>query len=202
MRLYYSPELEPRVAVAVARYLEAPVAFVRAGPRRLDAPEVPGTVHPDTLPPALVEEHRTLWDTDAIACRLSDVARSDFWPTGALAPELQMWLSWGKYFTQAARTFYLEFVVKPEAGADSMDEPALETATCDFHRLAAVLDEVLAGRTWLLDNRLTYADFRVATALPFAAAARLPVRGYPHILKWHERLCRLSAWSNPFEGFA
>jgi hypothetical protein len=33
MKLYYSPNLNPRVAVATARYLAAPLEFVRASPR-------------------------------------------------------------------------------------------------------------------------------------------------------------------------
>jgi hypothetical protein len=33
MKLFYSHNLNPRVAVAVARYLHSPVEFVRASPR-------------------------------------------------------------------------------------------------------------------------------------------------------------------------
>jgi glutathione S-transferase len=202
MRLYYARDLDPRVAVAVARYLEAPVAFVGVSQHDPRSERALRAINPSTLLlPVLVEEHRTLSETDAIACRLSCLAKSDFWPTGDLAAELQRWLSWStRHFTRAASTFYFEFVIKPARGNDSVDDDAIAAAAGDFHRFACVLDEVLASRRWLVDNRLTYADFRVATALPFAASARLPVRGYPHILRWHERLCRLSAWSKPFEG--
>jgi glutathione S-transferase len=33
MKLYYSHNLNPRVAVAVARYLQSPLEYVRASPR-------------------------------------------------------------------------------------------------------------------------------------------------------------------------
>jgi hypothetical protein len=33
-----------------------------------------------------------------------------------------------------------------------------------------------------------------------AVARHLPVEGYPRILAWHERLRRIAAWENPFEG--
>ena len=36
MKLYYSENLNPRVAVAVARHLESPVEFISASPRRPD----------------------------------------------------------------------------------------------------------------------------------------------------------------------
>ncbi|WP_279512687.1 glutathione S-transferase family protein [Luteimonas aestuarii] len=80
------------------------------------------------------------------------------------------------------------------------DAQALERAGQEFHAFAAVLDETLAGRTWLVGDRLSYADFRVASVLPFAAEARLPLDGYRHIEDWHARLMDLDAWRSPFEG--
>jgi glutathione S-transferase len=150
-----------------------------------------------------VEDDRTLWETDAIACRLSSITKSDFWPTDDRAPELQMWISWSTHhFTRAASAFYWEYVVKPTFGDVSVDTRALEEATSEFHRFATVLEDVLSNRTWLVHNQPSYADFRVATALPFADASKLPVRAYPRVMAWHERLCRYPAWSNPFEGLA
>ena len=79
--------------------------------------------------PVLVEGDRTLWETDAIACRLSSIAKSDLWPTDERAPELQMWISWGTHhFTRAASTFYWEFVIKPIIGDTSVDTRALDEA--------------------------------------------------------------------------
>jgi glutathione S-transferase len=150
-----------------------------------------------------VEDDRTLWETDAIACRLSSITKSDFWPTDDRAPELQMWISWSTHhFTRAASAFYWEYVVKPTFGDVSVDTRALEEATSEFHRFATVLEDVLSNRTWLVHNQPSYADFRVATALRFAYASKLPVRAYPRVMAWHERLCRYPAWSNPFEGLA
>jgi glutathione S-transferase len=203
MKLFYSHNLNPRVAVAVARYLHSPVEFIRASPRHPENERAFRAINPNTLVPVLVEDDRTLWETDAIACRLSGLAKSDFWPTDDRVPELQMWISWGTHhFTKAASAFYWEFVIKPVIGDPSVDIRALDEATDEFHRFAAVLEDVLSNRTWLVGNRLSYADFRVATALPFADAAKLPIGRYPHVIAWHERLCRHSAWSNPFAGLA
>ena len=203
MKLYYSRNLNPRVAVAVARYLEAPTEFIRASPRAPANEEAFRRINPNTLVPVLVEKDRTLWETDAIACRLAMLAGSDFWVTGADAPEFQMWLSWStQHFTRAASVFYWEYVIKPMLGDLSVDNEALREGARDFHRYAAVLEEVLSERTWLINNGLSYADFRVATALPFAEASNLPVQEYPHIRRWHEQLCQLSAWRNPFDGLA
>ena len=82
MKLYYSQNLNPRVAVAVARHLRSPVEFVRASPRHPAHEAAFRQINPNGLAPVLVEDGRTLWETDAIACRLSALAGSDFWRTG------------------------------------------------------------------------------------------------------------------------
>jgi glutathione S-transferase len=201
MKLYYSHNLNPRVAVAVARYLKTPLEFIAASPRNPKNEAAFRAINPNTLVPVLVEDDRTLWETDAIACRLSLLANSDFWPTGNLAPELQLWISWSaQHFTRAASAFYWEFAIKPTFGDHSIDAKVIEEATSEFHRFAKVLDDTLSDRAWLVGNRLTYADFRAATILPFADVSRLPVREYSHIMRWHERLWQIPAWRDPFEG--
>ncbi|HZT04878.1 MAG TPA: glutathione S-transferase family protein [Steroidobacteraceae bacterium] len=201
MKLYYSRNLNPRVAVAVARHLEAPVEFVRASPRNPENEPAFRAINPNTLVPVLVEQGRTLWETDAIACRLSALTRPDFWPGADNAPELQMWLSWSAHhFTRAAGVFYWENVIKPMLGLGAADGDALRAGGDDFHRFAGVLEDVLVSRTWLVGDELSYADFRVATPLPFAEASKLPLQQYTHIRKWHDRLWELAAWREPFAG--
>ena len=82
MKLYYSQNLNPRVAVAAARYLDAPVEYVRASPRHPEHQAAFRAINPNTLVPVLVDGAHRLWETDAIACKLSALAGSDFWRTG------------------------------------------------------------------------------------------------------------------------
>jgi glutathione S-transferase len=201
MKLYYSRNLNPRVAVAVARYLDSPVEFIRASPREPANEAAFRSINPNTLVPVLVEEGVSLWETDAIACRLAMLAGSGFWISGERASELQMWISWSAHhFTRAAEFFYWEYAMKPLLGIPPASGTEIEGASAEFHRFAAVLEEVLSRRTWLVAGQLSYADFRVATALPFAASSKLPLESYRHIVAWHERLLEIAAWRNPFEG--
>lgn len=201
MKLYYSHNLNPRVAVAVARHLKSPVDFVRISPRAPGQREKYQPLNPNALVPILEENGATLWETDAIACRLSQLAGSDFWPAGADAPELQRWISWSSHhFTRVASVYYWEFVVKPAIGLSTPDLAAVAAAEPEFHALAHILDDHLQTRQWLIGERLSYADFRVATPLPFAEAARMPVEGYRNIAGWNARLNALPAWSKPFAG--
>lgn len=206
MRLYYSHNLNPRVAVAVARHLQSPVEFVRARPFHRAEIEGFRKLNPNTRVPVLEEGGRTLWEADAIACRLSALAGGDFWRRDAGEPQMILWISWGTHhFTNAASVLYFEHVVlplfPPQARPPSAAAEKLAEALQDFRQFAAILDAHLQSRTWLLDDdRLSYADFRVACSLPFAEQARLPLEDFPNIARWHDRLMELDAWRQPFDG--
>jgi glutathione S-transferase len=205
MKIYYSHNLNPRVAVAVARYLESPVEFVRARPFHPAQIESFRKMNPNTRVPVLQEGEQSLWETDAIACRLSELAGSDFWRTDAEMPQMIQWISWGTHhLTRAADPLYFERVVIPQfppAMRPPSAEPAkLEEALQEFRQFAAILDAYLKDREWLLQSGLSYADFRVATSLPFAERAGLPVKDFPNVLRWHTQLLQLPAWRDPFVG--
>ncbi|HEY3858900.1 MAG TPA: glutathione S-transferase family protein [Gammaproteobacteria bacterium] len=207
MKLYYSHNLNPRVAVAVARYLESPVEYIRARPFHPAQIDEFRKLNPNTRVPVLVEGEKSLWETDAIACRLSDLAGSDLWRTGAELPEMIKWISWGTHhLTRAADPLYFERVVipqfPPQARPEPKDPAELKESLDEFRSFAAVLDAYLKDREWLLESGLSYADFRVATSLPFANQAGLPVQDFPNVSRWHGQLLRLPAWSEPFAGLA
>ena len=200
MKLFYSRNSNPRLAVAVAKHLRLPVEFISAQPRHPDHEEAFRSINPNTLVPVLVDGQTKIWETDAIACKLSRIAKSDFFCEDTNLVELMRWLSWSAYhFMPACGTFYFEHIVRPTFMSRPADAAALENATSDFHRFAPVLDEVLSDRSWLIDSRVTYADFRVATYLPFAQKARLPLDPYPNIRAWHDRLMEIDSWRDPFK---
>lgn len=202
MKLYYSPNLNPRVAVAVARYLGSPVEFVRASPRHPDNIAAFRAINPNALVPVLEEgDGRRLWETDAIACRLSALAGADFWRTGEAEPEMIQWVSWAAHHLNAAAgTLYFERLIRPTFSDIAAPEALVAEAMRDFRTHATTLDAALEGRAWLLGDRLSYADFRVGTSLPFADGAGLPLEGLENLARWRERLQAINAWSRPFDG--
>jgi len=201
VKLYYSQNLNPRVAVAVARYLGSPVQYIRASPRSPQQEEAFRSINPNTLVPVLVEEGRTLWETDAIACRLSALADSDFWRTDEQQVDMIKWISWGTHhLTNAASVLYWHKIIVPTFSDEVAEPQVLENALNDFRRFAAILDAHLGGRKWLVGDRISYADFRVATSLPFAAGAGLPLDEFPHVRRWNEQLLAIDAWRAPFAG--
>jgi len=151
--------------------------------------------------PILLEAGRTLWEADAIARRLSHHARSDFWRTGGdVEPDMIRWLSWGKEnFMRACDIVHFERGTKQRYGLGPIDPARVEQGLNRFRVAAAILEAGVSGREWLVGDSVSYADFRMATFLPFNDVARLPLDDYPSIGRWYHQLEELDAWRYPFK---
>jgi len=65
---------------------------------------------------------------------------------------------------------------------------------------AAVLNDWLKGRQWLIGDHTSYVDFCVATLMHFARQAPLPVDDYPTLQRHAAQLDALPHWRDPFHG--
>jgi glutathione S-transferase len=202
MKLLYSRNPNPRLAVAAARQVGAPVAFEFAAPFAPGQAERYRHLNPSLRIPILVlADGSGLWEADAIACLLSREAGSSFWRQGDAEPRMIQWISWGKEnFVRACDMVQFEYVTKQRYGLGPVDRVEVDKGLALFASSAALLEAELAGRPWLLGGDVSYADFRMATFLPHHALARLPMRDYPAICAWYERLEALPAWADPFAG--
>ncbi|RWB67398.1 MAG: glutathione S-transferase family protein [Mesorhizobium sp.] len=201
MKLMFSRNPNPRLAVATARYLKAEIAFEFASPMAPGQAERYQALNPNLTLPILVGAGWSLWETDAIACRLSRDMRSDFWRGGDDEPDMIRWISWGKErFAFACDMVHFERGTKQRYRLGPIDEALVQEGLRQFHRAAAVLDPELAAREWLVGNSISYADFRMATFLPFNDVAGLPLDDYPAIRRWYGRLEAIDAWRDPFQG--
>ncbi|WDR04053.1 glutathione S-transferase family protein [Devosia algicola] len=204
MKLFYSTNINPRVAVATARFLKSPVDLIQ--PDRADAAQMADIkrLNPNGLYPILVEDDgSSLWETDAIACRLSALAGSDFWRTGVEMPNMIRWVSWANiHLNRAADMVMWERVTKQRYNMGAVDQGGVEEGLAGFHAHMPVLDGALARQAWLCGDHISFADFRVGTVLRYHEEAGLPLADYPHVSAWHERLMQIPAWSDTFSGLA
>lgn len=201
-RLYYSPNLNPRLCVAVCRYLGADLDYVKVAPFHPETQEAFRKLNPMTRVPVLQEpDGTTLWETDAIICRLSRRMGSDLWRQGDEAPEMIRWLSWSAYhLVPAGDVHYFERIVRPTFSDKAELPEVMAQSMARFRDCAGVLNDWLMGREWLVGDHLSYADFRVATLMPFARQALLPVDDYPQVLRHAAQLDALPHWRDPFAG--
>jgi glutathione S-transferase len=200
--LYYSRNPNPRLAVAVARYLGAPVTLEWAAPFAPGQAERFLKLNPTQRIPILVEDGAPpLWEADAIACRLSQLTGSDFWRQGMDQPDMIRWISWGHVnFVRACDIVSFETGTKLRYRIGPQDPATLAEGHRQFHEHAPILDRHLESRDWLTGTTPSHADFRMATFLPFNANMRLPLQDYPALAAWYSRLEAIPAWADPFDG--
>ena len=203
LTLHHSPNLNPRLCVATARHLNAPVRYQVAAPMAPGAGGAFARLNPNLRVPVLErDDGSTLWETDAIACELARLAgRPDFFPEGAQLPELLRWLSWtAMHWGLAGSGLYYQRLIAPRYGLPPLTAAEMAHHESEFQRLAAILDAHLARHRWMLGDSLTYADFRVGALLPYAASLQWDVTAHPGIHRLAAQLNELPAWRDPFSG--
>jgi glutathione S-transferase len=200
MKLYYAETLNPRKVCAVARYLNLPIEFSHVDLGKGENRTVAFlALNPNGKVPVLEIAGRTLWEANAIMCYLARTAQSDLWPHDERQIDVIRWFNWSsEHFSRFAGRLYFEHVIKPALGMGGPDVAAVEEANGFVRKYASVLDAHLRGRKYLVDDRLTVADFAVAATLPYADKARLPLEGFAEIERWYARLNELPAWRDPF----
>lgn len=201
MKLYFSRNPNPRLAVAVVRHLDAKVAFEFASPFAPGQAERYRPLNPNLSIPILAGPEKSLWEADAIACYLSRRVGSDFWRIGDDEPEMIRWISWGKEnFVRACDIVHFEYGTKQRYALGPIDREKVADGLKQFGTASAILEAELSARPWLAGNTVSYADFRMATFLPFNDVAGLPLDRYPSIDRWYRRLEEIDAWRDPFTG--
>lgn len=200
MKLYYSDVLAPRKTCALIKYLKVPVefAYLHLDKGEHKKPEYL-SLNPNGKVPTLVDGDKVLWEADAILCHLARHAGSDLWPDDDRQAEVISWFSWNsQHFIQSGGALYFEFVIKARFNIGPPDAAAVAKATKSFRTQAAVLNNHLKNRKWLVGEQLSVADFSVAVTLPYAAKAEMPLDEFPEVRRWHDQLCALDGWLDPF----
>lgn len=201
MKLYYFETPNPRKPCAVATYLQSPVEFVRVDLTKGEQ-QSPAflAVNPNGKVPALSDGEVRLWEGHTIMIYLAQKAGSDLWPRDPMKQiDILRWLNWDTaHFSRHGGTLLFENHIKGAFGLGAPDQAAIEEATGFFKRFAAVLDGHLEGRRYVLGDDLTVADFGLASMLPTAKEAKLPLGDFKEISRWHDGMMEIPAWRDPF----
>jgi glutathione S-transferase len=199
VKLYYALTPNPRKACAVAKYLDLPVEYVFVDLKKQEhrKPDFLA-LNPNSKVPVLVDGDLKLWEAMAIMCHFAEKAGSDLWPDDARRIEIIRWISWdAHHFSRHAGSLFFEHVIKPFLGS-TPDPVTIEESMGFFRRFAAILDDHLNGRKYIVGDRPTLADFSVASMLPYAKPSKMPIEEFPQISRWYDRINQIEAWREPF----
>ncbi len=153
-------------------------------------------LNPNGKVPVLVDGDFRIWESNAIAVYLAEKTASDLWPSRDTARiDVLRWMFWEQgHLMYACGIVTFEKLIKPMIGEGGPDEARVRQALGNFRRLARVLDDHLGSGPYLVEGRLTLADWAVAGNLSFAEGAELPMTEFGNVGDWLARLDQTPAW--------
>jgi len=79
-------------------------------------------------------------------------------------------------------------------GMGEADARKVDEALASFRRFAAVLNQRLDGKPYVVGTALTVADLTLASSLMYAKEVDLPLSELPHVAAWFARMTQLACW--------
>jgi glutathione S-transferase len=147
--------------------------------------------------PTLKDGEFVLWESNAILFYMAAKRpESGLWPSHLRGQaDVLRWLAWesAHWDAESCGMVAFEKASKAVLGLGAPDPAFIARGEQNFVRFAAVLDDQLKGRAWLIGERLTIADFSIGALMPTAARLGLPLAGFSEIGRWYEGLAALPA---------
>jgi glutathione S-transferase len=201
MKLYIFPPSTRVLAIMALKdhfEIECEVQAIDLGKGDQRTPEYVA-LNPNMKMPLLEDDGFVLWESNAILFHLANKKpQSGLWPREARAQaDVVRWLAWQSAHWDAESFGMVSFEKssKRVLGLGAADPAFVARGEQNFRRFAAVLDESLRGRAWLVGDALTIADFSVAGLVPSAARmGLLPETDFPEIARWYATMAALPAW--------
>ena len=202
MKIYWFKAQAPLRVLALAKHLgiQAELIEVDMMAGQLRTPEYIA-MNPNMKAPTLVDGDMVLWESSAIMAYLCIKTGSNMWPAHNPAEQVEVlrWLSWNdSHWGPAVSAFYFEHIVKKTFGFGQVDPGPIKENTPDFLRYAKVLNEHLSKSTYVACDRLTIADFQLASMARFWKTSEMPMIEFTHIVRWLNDLNKIPAWAEPW----
>ena len=202
MKIYWIKAQAPRRVLALVKHLGLNAKFVEVNLMAggLKSPDY-AKLNPNMKAPTLVDGDVVLWESSAIMAYLAIKAGSDMWPAQNPAEQVDVlrWLSWNdNHWAPAVGHFYFEHVVKKTFGIGAPDLAALPDKVPTLERFAKVLDTHLKGRSYVACDRLTIADFQLASMAAYWRESEMPLEPFANLTTWLDTLSRIPAWADPW----
>ncbi|RYZ36813.1 MAG: glutathione S-transferase family protein [Myxococcaceae bacterium] len=199
MKLYFHPlSGNSRRVLLVAAHLDVPleriVVDLPKGEQR-GAPHL--KLNPNGRVPVLDDDGFLLWESRAIMLYLAEKTPGQtLLPTDAHGrADVTRWLFWCSAHMAPANTILVfENFVKAQTGRGPADPAEIARGEALVAQNAQLLDAHLEGRTWVAQDRLTLADFSLASSFALAGPARLPIADFANLRAWLGRVQELEAW--------
>ena len=199
MKLYTFPTARALGIVALKNYLglECEIQAIDLGRGdQLTSEYV--ALNPNRKMPTLEDDGFTLWESNAILFYMAAKhSHSGLWPADLQSQaDVLRWLAWqgAHWDAESCGMVGYEKASKAVLGLGPPDPAFVARGEQNFARFEAVLDASLKGKTWLIGEQLTIADFSVGALVPAAERMALPVKDFPEVVRWYHGLAAVPGW--------
>jgi glutathione S-transferase len=155
-------------------------------------------LNPNKKMPTLKDGEFVLWESNAILFYMAAKRpESGLWPSDLREQaDVLRWLAWqsAHWDAESCGMVAFEKLSKAVLGLGAPDPAFITRGEQNFFRFAAVLDDQLKGRSWLVGERLTIADFSIGAVVPGVARLGLSLARFSEIGRWYEGLSALPGW--------
>lgn len=155
-------------------------------------------LNPNRKMPTLEDDGFVLWESNAILFYLAaKQPDSGLWPSDWRGQaDVLRWLAWESAHWDAESIGMVAFEKSSKVvlGLGPPEPAFVARGQQNFARFAAVLDAYLRGKTWLVGERVTIADFSLGGLVPSAERIGLPVGSFPELVRWYGALAALPGW--------
>jgi len=154
-------------------------------------------LNPNGAVPTLVDGDFVLTESRAIMQYLASKK-----PESVLLPrdeqaraDVNRWQFWdAAHFSPQLGTLTFEKLIKPMMGMGDPSQSEIDKAIAGFHRFAAVLEQRLEGRHYVVGDAVTIADLTLACSLMYANRTGAPLGEFRNVESWFSRMSELDAW--------
>ena len=203
MRLYHNPmSSNARRTLMTAIHLELPVELAEVDLMNMDDRRRLAELNPNVKVPVLADGTFLLWESCAIMQYLAGKAPGQtVYPEEAQArADIDRWMFWcAQHYAPAIGVLTWERAWKGMTGCGEADPLEVARGKRELAECAFVLDNHLAGRSWVCGDSLSLADFALAAPMMYSEKVALPLAQYEHLQAWFARVQQLRAWqeTNP-----
>jgi len=162
------------------------------------------SLNPNAKVPTLVHGDFVLWESCAIIGYLADlVPGTDLVPADAQGrADMWRWVFWeAVHFTPALSRYFWQSFVKPHYALGQPDADELKASLPGIETLAAILDDRLRDRPFIMGSNPTLADFAVGSTSAHQRRGEVPLERFANVRAWYDRLEELPAWRRTLPPF-
>ncbi len=180
------------LALSGADWERVPIDYFSGQTR---SPEFRETINEMGEAPVLEHHGRRLTQSGVILTYLAE-------QTGKFGPandderyEILRWILFDNHkFTSYYATLRFQFGIQ-KTGDTPVTEFLRGRATAAY----GIVEKHLAGRSFLLGDRLTIADFSLAGYVYYPEATGMDLTAYPNIMAWKARIAAMPGWAEPYD---